>query len=313
MRSIQKASPLPAPPESGTWTFNFHSDRESDAAKRDSLCFWRCWSARRGAGAQDRPAVVVTPGSARTFKAATQTFPDESVQPKPGRPALFRKSIEDALASSGSSSRSPTPRSSGRRHSGPLDGRHADRVRRLVADRRRRARRRDAARRHRARRRIPGLGRDALHEARAQALPQAPRRDPSMIANGSRTTSWPPSSDCGIAGTEITFVSTRGGDEEIYVMAPRLKVPRPRHRQRLNQRLPSWSPNSKAIILPQCQSHESPSALSLGPAAAQAGTALRAPSRERAAVGVCGACFHAGRGSAGGAGVMSESGSPSEL
>jgi TonB family protein len=28
VRSIQKASPLPAPPDSGTWPFTFYSDRE---------------------------------------------------------------------------------------------------------------------------------------------------------------------------------------------------------------------------------------------------------------------------------------------
>ena len=40
--------------------------------------------------AQDRPVVLVTPGSARTFKAAVQTFRDESVTPKPGRADEFR-------------------------------------------------------------------------------------------------------------------------------------------------------------------------------------------------------------------------------
>ena len=33
-----------------------------------------------GAGAQERPAVLVTPGSARSFRAAIQTFKDRSIE-----------------------------------------------------------------------------------------------------------------------------------------------------------------------------------------------------------------------------------------
>lgn len=51
-----------------------------------------------GAYAQERPAVVVTPGSVRTFRAAVQTFRDTSAVPKPGRAKEFRGWIEASLA-----------------------------------------------------------------------------------------------------------------------------------------------------------------------------------------------------------------------
>ena len=40
----------------------------------------------RGAPADERPVVVVTPGSARTFRAAIQSFADRSAQPNLAAP-----------------------------------------------------------------------------------------------------------------------------------------------------------------------------------------------------------------------------------
>ena len=53
------------------------------------------------APAQDRPAVVVTPGSARIFRAAVQQFADFSAAPDAQRAQRFRATLEEALAFSG--------------------------------------------------------------------------------------------------------------------------------------------------------------------------------------------------------------------
>ena len=53
--------------------------------------------AAESAVAEARPAIVVTPGSAQTYRAALQTFADESTAKDPSRVASFRREIADAL------------------------------------------------------------------------------------------------------------------------------------------------------------------------------------------------------------------------
>ena len=46
---------------------------------------------------EERPVVVVTPGSARTFRAALQTFADRSTVPDPARAQRIREDLGSAL------------------------------------------------------------------------------------------------------------------------------------------------------------------------------------------------------------------------
>ena len=78
--------------------------------------------AAAAAQAQDRPAVIVTPGETSTFKAAVQDFRDTSPQPKPGRPAKFRAFIEEGLAFSGAVEALPHAAFLGPEQSATLDG-----------------------------------------------------------------------------------------------------------------------------------------------------------------------------------------------
>ena len=58
-------------------------------------------AASEPAAAQQRPAVIVTPGSEQTYRAAVQRFADGSPAASPGRAAAFQRSLGEALELSG--------------------------------------------------------------------------------------------------------------------------------------------------------------------------------------------------------------------
>ena len=62
-----------------------------------------CSSARRAPARQDRPAVVIDPGQARTYGAAVQRFADGSPRPAPGRSARSASRSRAASSSRASS------------------------------------------------------------------------------------------------------------------------------------------------------------------------------------------------------------------
>ena len=68
--------------------------------------WWMVWLlplvlAAAPAAAQERPSVVVTPDTSRSFRAAVQNFAERSVAPDAARPGKFREELERALEFSG--------------------------------------------------------------------------------------------------------------------------------------------------------------------------------------------------------------------
>ena len=55
-------------------------------------------AAAAGPEAESRPAIVVTPGSARSYAAAVQRFADRSAVPTDSRIDYFRRTLEESLA-----------------------------------------------------------------------------------------------------------------------------------------------------------------------------------------------------------------------
>lgn len=199
--------------------------------------------------AQERPAIVVTPGSARTFKAAVQSFADSSAAPKAGRAERFREQIEAALAYSGVIEAIPHAAFLGPETSVALDG--GEPV--VCGD-------------------WSQIGADALVEGRLRVdtelvveyrvwdttrctrlarkrYRQPATADPDVVARriaddvvaafiGVR----------GVASTEITFVSNRGGNAEVYVMGADGSHPRAATANGSINAFPAWSPAGDAIL-----------------------------------------------------------------
>jgi TolB protein len=199
--------------------------------------------------AQERPTIVVTPGSARTFKAAVQDFADTSTVAKAGRSQSFREQLEAALEYSGVVEPLSHAAFLGPEASVALDG--APPV--VCGD-------------------WAQVGADALVEGifavdtelvveyriwdvtRCKRLARKRYRqpasaDPAVVARriaddvvaafvGVR----------GVAGTEIAFVSTRGGNAEIFVMGADGSNPRAATANGSINSFPSWSPEGDAIV-----------------------------------------------------------------
>ena len=211
------------------------------------------------ATAQDRPAVVVKGGQGRSFKVAVQDFLDESALPKPGRPMKFREYIEKALEFSGAVSPMSHAAFLGPETSGPLDG--GPQI--VCSD-------------------WSQIGADALVEGtlsvetelvveyriwdatRCTRLARKRYRqpataDPALI--GRRIADDIVASFVGVRGvsaSEITFVSTRGGNGEIYVVGAEGSNPRRATNNGSINAFPSWTPEGDGIVYTSYRHRDTP-------------------------------------------------------
>jgi len=198
--------------------------------------------------AQDRPVVLVTPGSPRTFKVAVQTFRDGSVTPKPGRADEFRGWIEDALAYSGVFEALKHAAFLGPETSGALDSGDV-----VCSD-------------------WSQIGADALIQGNltldteftveirvwdttrctrleSRRYRQPASADPGLVAR--RIADDVVESFVGVRGvasTELAFVSNRKGNSEIYVMGADGSNARPATANGSINAFPSWSPDGDSIV-----------------------------------------------------------------
>jgi TolB protein len=199
--------------------------------------------------AQDGPAVVVTPGSARTYRAAVQDFADFSAAPDEKAAAEFRGVLEEALAYSSVFAPLSHEAFLGPGRTPALDGDEPV----ICPD-------------------WTQIGADALVQGEIRAdsdfsvefrvwdlgrcVPvlrkryrQASRADADLLAKriadevvaafiGLR----------GVASTEIAFVSTRERGPEIYVMAADGSNPRRATNNGSINKFPAWSPDGDSIL-----------------------------------------------------------------
>ncbi len=200
------------------------------------------------AAAQDRPAVVVTPGAAQTYGAALQRFADRSPTPSPGRALAFRRAIGDALEYSNVFRIVPPEAFLGPESSVSLDAPPP-----VCSD-------------------WTAIGADALVEGEllvdpTQATAEFRLWDVSRCKrlvrkryrqSGAETSVLAKriADDImeafiglrGVTSTEIAFVSDRTGNSEIFVMAADGSSPRPATANRSINNFPSWSASGKSIV-----------------------------------------------------------------
>ncbi|MBW1685807.1 MAG: PD40 domain-containing protein [Deltaproteobacteria bacterium] len=202
-----------------------------------------------GAGAEEHPAVLVTPGSARNFRVALQPFVDRSALPDDARVQRLREALGHALEYSGI-----FKLLSQEAFLGPEVGSGLDEGEPMVCS--------DWTQ----------IGADALVEGEIRAdgefavefrvwdtarctrlarkrYREAGGADETVVAKriaddvvaafiGLR----------GVASTELAFVSNRGGNSEIYVMGADGSNQRPATANGSINAFPAWSPNGEAIL-----------------------------------------------------------------
>ena len=200
------------------------------------------------ARAQDNPVVVVTPGSARSFKAAVQTFADRSVLADSQRVVRLRDEVARGLEYSNVFEALPMAAFLGPEATVSLDD---DSVR--CSD-------------------WSQIGADALvqgsiavdTELRVEFRAWDTARCKVVASKRYRQ---PKSSDLtilakriaddvveafiglrGVASTELAFVSNRTGSSEVFVMGADGSHPRPATSNRSINNFPSWSPDGDAIL-----------------------------------------------------------------
>ncbi len=199
--------------------------------------------------AQQRPAVVVTPGRARTYRAAVQIFADRSEIPEPNRAPLFHANLQSALEFSG-----VFALVSHKAFLGPVTSASLDHGPPIVCS--------DWSQ----------IGADAFVEgelivgrelsiefrvwdtARCVRLARKRYKQPLTADKGflaRRVADDIVASFIGmrgVASTEISYVSTRDGNTEIYVMA----ADGSRQRRATNNgsinNFPDWAPNGEGIL-----------------------------------------------------------------
>jgi TolB protein len=200
------------------------------------------------ARAEERPVVIVTPGSAHTFRAAVQTFADRSALPDPGRAERFGAAIVQALEFSGVFQiLSPAA------FLGPVQSASLDGVSILCSD-------------------WTQIGADVLLEgslehgteltvefrvwdtSRCSRLVRRRYRQPRHADE-----SWLAKRVAddvvaafiglrGVAATELAFVSNRSGNPEIFVMGADGSNQRSATANRSINNFPDWSPDGAAIV-----------------------------------------------------------------
>jgi TolB protein len=201
------------------------------------------------AGADERPAVVVTPGAARSFKVALQSFGDRSAVPDPSRAERLREALGAALEFSSVFQVLSPQAFLGPETSSPLDtgpspicsdwtqiGADA-----LVAGEIRGDAGLEVEFRVWDTARCTRLARKRYLEPAGADLGFVARRiadDVVAAFIGLR----------GVASTELAFVSNRAGSPEIYVVGAEGSNPRPATANRSLNNFPSWSPDGDSIV-----------------------------------------------------------------
>ena len=202
------------------------------------------WSA-----ASERPMVVVTPGSARTYRAAIQRFAEGAAAPGPRRAERFRKEVESALEYSNAFEIVPESAFLGPEVTVSIDGGPGV----VCSD-------------------WSQVGADALLEGeirtdagelsvefrvwdttrctslRRKRYRQPASADPALLAR--RVADDVVEAFIGLRGvssTELAFVSNRGGNPEIFVMAADGSNPRAATANGSINNFPSWSADGEAI------------------------------------------------------------------
>lgn len=208
------------------------------------------WTVALGlpARAEENPVVVVTPGSARTFKAALQRFADRSLAPDPERARRLRAELGRGLEFSSVFETLSTDAFLGPEATVSLDD---DRI--VCAD-------------------WTQIGADVLVQgeirvdtelriefrvwdtARCKVLASKRYRQPSSadvsllakrIADDVLETFI---GLRGVASTELAFVSNRTGSPEIFVMGADGSHPRPATSNGSINNFPAWSPDGDSIV-----------------------------------------------------------------
>ena len=200
------------------------------------------------ASAESRPPIVVTEGSAKSYRAAVQRFAERGASPDAARPARLRTAIADALEFSGIfSSVEPgaflEPETTKSLDVDPL----CPNWRQIGADALVEGELSGSGTELAIEYRASDVARGCLRllRKRYKAAPADEARLARMIADdvveaftGSR----------GVADTEIAFVSTRGGSKEIYVMGADGSDARRATSNRSINTFPDWSPDGSEIV-----------------------------------------------------------------
>lgn len=208
------------------------------------------WLSAAPAAAQ-RPAVVVTPGSAQTYRVALQTFADDSEAPRSADVTAYRVALADGLVYSGAFQIIDTAAFLGPVESTGLDDEEVledcDDWQQIGADALvDGALRLDGGRFHADLRVWDAARCTRLLTKRYQ---QASGADPVTLAKrmaddvleafvGYR----------GVVSTELTFISTRSGSTEVYVMDADGDRSRPATANHSINQSPDWSPSGDAIV-----------------------------------------------------------------
>jgi TolB protein len=211
------------------------------------------------ARAEDRPVVVVTPGSQQTYRAAIQRFADLSTTPSPERSATFQRALRDALEFSDVFRVVDPAAFLGPEATVALDGPPpvcsdwtsigADVL--IEGELRFEGLERSAEFRVWDAVRCRNLLRKRYRDAGSEVAGLLARRiadDVVEAFTGVR----------GVAATEIAFVSNRDGNSEIYVMDADGSRQRPATANRSINNFPSWSPGGDSILYTSYRSGNRP-------------------------------------------------------
>ncbi len=208
---------------------------------------------------EDRPAVVITPGEARLYRVALQRFADVSAVPDPKRAQRFRDAMAEALEFSSvfrvlDPSAYLAAEESQSLDEGPavfcfdwtqigadvlVEGQIAVERGELYVDLR------------------------IWDTARCTTLPSRLKRAPvtreaKLAKRGADEVVLAFTGKRGVAGTELAFVSDRGGNTEVYVMDADGKNVRPATRNGSINTFPSWSPDGGSILYTSFKRKERP-------------------------------------------------------
>jgi TolB protein len=211
------------------------------------------------AAAQQRPVVIVTPGSEQTYRVAVQRFADDSLAVSPERAAAFQRTLGEALEFSGvfrtidpeaflgpevtAALEAPPPVCSDWTQIG-ADALIEGKIRVDASQRSAEFAVWDTVRCQRLLRkrdRESGV-------ADADVVARRIADDVVEAFTGVR----------GVAATEIAFVSSRGGNPEIYVMNADGSRPRAATANRSINNFPSWSPSGDSIVYTSYRSGNRP-------------------------------------------------------